>query len=85
MTPDPSCTELLERVSEYLDQELDHDTCRAIEAHCRHCVGCAALIAGLRETIGLCRAATLRPLPESVRAKARTQIDELLGRGRTAE
>jgi hypothetical protein len=80
MTRSPECVALLERVSEYLDQELDEATCRAIDEHCHDCAGCAGLIAGLRDTIGLCRTTGLRPLPPSVRDKARSQIDILLGR-----
>jgi hypothetical protein len=72
------CAALLERVSAYLDQELDEATCREIDNHCRGCAECAGLIEGLRNTIGLCRATGERPLPPAVRAKARAQIERLL-------
>ncbi|HEX2343695.1 MAG TPA: zf-HC2 domain-containing protein [Vicinamibacterales bacterium] len=72
------CAALLERVSAYLDQELDEATCRAIDEHCQGCTDCAGVIAGLRATIGLCRATGERPLPPAVRARARAQIERLL-------
>jgi anti-sigma factor RsiW len=72
------CAALLERVSAYLDQELDDATCRGIDEHCEVCPDCAGVIEGLRNTIGLCRATGERPLPLAVRAKARAQIERLL-------
>jgi anti-sigma factor RsiW len=72
------CAALLERVSAYLDQELDGATCRAIDDHCSECPECARIVAGLRATIGLCRATGERPLPPAVAAKARAQIRRLL-------
>jgi anti-sigma factor RsiW len=78
MTRSPACLALLERVSAYLDRELDEATCRSIDDHCGECVDCQRLVAGLRETIGLCRVSGERPLPASVKARARAQIERLL-------
>ena len=78
MRRNADCAALLERVSAYLDQELDDATCRAIDDHCQRCADCARVIEGLRATIGLCRATGERPLPPAVRAKARAQIERLL-------
>ena len=76
--PPPDCARLLERISAYLDQELDEETCRAIEAHCAGCASCARLVEGLRQTIGLCRASAHRPLPPDVHARARARLARLL-------
>jgi anti-sigma factor RsiW len=51
------CSALLAHVSAYLDGDLDAAECQTIELHCRNCSRCAALVEGLRETIGLCREA----------------------------
>ena len=75
---DPECVRLLERVSEYLDRALDEATCRAIEAHVRTCPGCAAVIDGLRRTVGLCRETGDRSVPASVKARAQAGIRRLL-------
>jgi anti-sigma factor (TIGR02949 family) len=84
MTADrsPECTRILERISAYLDQELDAETCRAIEDHCATCPECANLVDGLRETIGLCRATANQPLPPNVKARARASIERLLAKPR---
>jgi anti-sigma factor RsiW len=72
------CSAMLASISAYLDGDLDATECRAIERHCRDCSRCAALVEGLRDTIGLCREAGSAPLPESVRQRARASIERLL-------
>ena len=48
-----ACGAMLAGISAYLDGDLDATACQAIERHCRNCSRCAALVGGLRETIGL--------------------------------
>jgi len=69
---------MLAGISAYLDGDLDATACQAIERHCRNCPRCAALVDGLRETIGLCREAGSTPLPEPVRQRAWASIARLL-------
>lgn len=76
--PTPNCQEILAGISAYLDGELDAAACDVIEQHCRTCGECAALVAGLRETVGLCRQAGSAPLPEAVRQRARASVQRLL-------
>lgn len=76
------CKVILRRLSEYIDEEVDSETCRAIEEHCAGCAACAHLVESLRRTVGLCRATSSRPLPEEVRQKARASIERLLSRHR---
>lgn len=73
-----ACAAMLAEISAYLDGDLGAAQCQAIEAHCRTCLRCAALVAGLRETIGLCREAGSAPLPEPVRQRAKASIERLL-------
>ena len=72
------CALMLAGISAYLDGDLDAAECQAIERHCRDCSRCAALVEGLRETIGLCREAGRTPRPEPVRQRARASIERLL-------
>ena len=72
------CRRVLASVSAYLDGELAAAACESIEAHCRGCAGCAQVVAGLRETVGLCRQAGSTPVPEAVRQRARASIRRLL-------
>ncbi len=72
------CQTILAGISAYLDGELDTTSCDAIERHCRQCPRCAALVTGLRDTVGLCRQAASVPLPESVRQRAQASVRRLL-------
>ena len=72
------CAAILANISAFLDGELDATSCTAIEAHCANCPRCAPIVDGLRQTIGLCRDAAATPLPESVRARARSAVRRLL-------
>ena len=73
-----SCRTILSGISAYLDGELDATACDAIERHCQACARCAALVQGLRETVGLCRQAASVPLPDAVRQRARDSVRRLL-------
>ena len=72
------CRETLAGISAYLDADLDAAVGAAIERHCQDCPPCAAIVSGLRETIGLCRETAAAPLPESVRERARERVRQLL-------
>ena len=77
-----ACEEVLASISSYLDGELDTTACDAIEQHCLTCSSCAAVVNGLRATIGLCRQAATVPLPEDIRRRARESVRQLLDRQR---
>jgi anti-sigma factor RsiW len=73
------CDVLIERLSAYLDGDLGPAACDRIRAHARTCARCAALIADLQQTVGICHKAARAPLPVPVRARAKRYIEELLG------
>ena len=72
------CAEVLGGISAYLDGELEATECDAIERHCQTCASCAAVVTGLRDTIGLCRGVAVTSIPEPVRARAQASIAQLL-------
>jgi anti-sigma factor RsiW len=72
------CRRVLVSISAYLDGDLTASACESIETHCGSCVTCADLIAGLRETVGVCRQAGSVPVPEVVRQRARASVRRLL-------
>ena len=77
-----SCEDILANISGYLDGELDTTACERIEQHCQLCSSCAALVSGLRETIGLCGQVGSAPFPDAVRQRARESVRQLLDRHR---
>jgi len=54
-------TEITDRLSEYLDEELAADERRAVEAHLAACADCAAVLADLRQVVA--RAKQIEPRP----------------------
>jgi anti-sigma factor RsiW len=51
MTDDMACRELIELLTDYLDDALDPTTRRAIDAHLARCDGCTRALEQLRETV----------------------------------
>jgi hypothetical protein len=49
------CREMFERLSEYIDAELDARLLECFDEHMRDCEPCQAFIATLRKTVELCR------------------------------
>ena len=76
--PADECRGVLTSVSAYLDGDLDAAACESIEAHCRTCAACANVVAGLRETVGLCRRARAARVPDDVLERARARVRRLL-------
>ena len=51
----------IDRLSEYLDEELSDAERQALEAHLRNCAECAATLAELRRVVGRARALDDKP------------------------
>lgn len=60
------CLELFERLSEYLDKEIEPDTGRMIEKHLAGCPACRVCFETLKRTVHLCRGTKSPPLPDDV-------------------
>ncbi len=74
----PECQQILRQISAYLDGELETAACATIEGHCADCASCAAVVAGLKQTVGLCRQLGTTPLPMPVLERARASVRRLL-------
>lgn len=72
------CREILREISAYLDGELEATACAAIERHCVDCASCAAIVDGLKQTVGLCRQMGSTPLPAPIVERARASVRRLL-------
>ncbi len=72
------CRKVLSELSAYLDGELGETACEAIEQHCATCASCAAVVADLKQTTGLCRRVGITPLPPAVLERARASVRRLL-------
>lgn len=72
------CRSYFERVSEYLDGELDWETCRKIEAHLEDCPECRECLDALRKTIRLGREAGRETMPPGARERLRRALRRCL-------
>jgi anti-sigma factor RsiW len=60
------CRALFEKMSQYLDNELDKDTRNAIEEHLKQCPPCRACLATLSRTVSLLKNLDNAPVPEKL-------------------
>ena len=68
---------MFEKLSEYLDNELDEATCKAIEKHVKECVPCFVCLQTLKRTVDLCKQAGDRPIPRAFSKKLKEVIHNL--------
>ena len=69
------CIALFEKMSEYVDNELDDPTCRDIESHVSECLACKICIETLKRTIDLCKNVEKEPVPPEFSYRLRTAVD----------
>jgi len=74
------CKKDFERLSEYLDGELDDDACREIERHFRHCPECRVCVDTMKKTIQLCQAVATEEIPSDARERLRSMLRECIDR-----
>lgn len=69
---------LFERLSEYIDRELDAPTCKQIEAHIKACKPCQVCLDMLKQTVNLCKNLESSQVPESFSLKLKETIFNLM-------
>ncbi len=74
------CKKYFERISEYLDGELDDEICREIEAHLKECPECRECLDSLKRTIELCKEAGKETIPSDIHERLRSNLREILNR-----
>jgi anti-sigma factor RsiW len=68
------CVAMFEKLSEYIDGELDELTRRQLETHVGGCVACKYCLATLKKTIKLCKQLADDPVPEAFHLKLKEMI-----------
>lgn len=65
---DPAiCRDLLEKLSEFVDGELDEASCAELEAHLAECEPCVRFLRSLRRTVGHLSRIPRLEMPEEIR------------------
>ncbi len=71
------CMALFERMSEYIDLELDNQTRNRVARHIHDCCHCKACYETLKQTVAICRGASEDyPLPDNLTARLMASIRE---------
>lgn len=68
------CRAMFEKLSEYIDHELDQLTCETIEKHLAQCKPCQACLSTLERTVALCREMEPADAPDLLRRRLRDMI-----------
>lgn len=69
---------LFERLSEFIDRELDAPTCEKIEAHIKACKPCQVCLQTLKQTVDLCRHLKRQQVPEALSFKLKDAISQMI-------
>jgi len=64
-----NCREILEGLSEYIDDELAEKTCAEIEMHLKDCHNCRVVVNTLRMTVSMYREVPAPEIPVDVRTR----------------
>ena len=75
--PHKSCLDLFNKLSEYLDNELEASVCRSIERHLADCQACQVCVATLKRTMALCRESASAPVPKEMSKRLKDLIRQL--------
>lgn len=76
------CLEMFEKLSEYIDGELDRITCEEIERHAKDCIPCKICLTTLKRTVKLCKGVDGEvPVPETLSVKMKALIEEIQQNG----
>lgn len=74
-THDPAlCKAMFEKLSEYIDQELDDITCQDIEKHAEDCIPCQVCLGTLKRAIEMCKKMKPEPVPTEFSARLQDLI-----------
>lgn len=68
---------MFEKLSEYIDGELDHVTCSDIEQHADKCVACFSCLETLKRTVAICKNIEDKPVPKEFSQKLKEIIQNI--------
>lgn len=71
------CLSMFEKLSEYIDNELDDSTCQDIERHLEECIPCKICLVTLKRTVKLCKEMESNPVPETFSKKLKELIQNM--------
>jgi anti-sigma factor RsiW len=65
---------MFDKLSDYIDGDLDEPTRRQIEEHTAVCTDCKICLATLKKTVTLCNSLANDPVPEAFHSKLKATL-----------
>jgi predicted anti-sigma-YlaC factor YlaD len=75
------CSEILDQLADYLDEDAREELCRAIEAHLERCHDCRVEVDTVRKTIVLYQNERHVPVPSTATARLMAALSNEYGSG----
>ena len=72
------CRGYFEKISEFLDDELEDDICEKIKKHLHDCPECQNCFGSLKKTVALFHDYPREEVPEEVRKRLRNKLGDCL-------
>lgn len=70
------CDDLISNLSDYIDGELDAETCDELERHLAGCNNCRLMVDTMKMTVKLCRDGVCEDLPPALQSKLDDKLVE---------
>ena len=71
------CLRMFEKLSEYIDSELDELTCNDIEKHMKTCIQCKICLETLKRTVALCKNTEDEAVPNLFSRRLKAFVQDL--------
>jgi len=71
------CLEMFQKLSEFIDEELDHVSCAEIEKHAENCVACFTCLETLKRTVAIRKNVKDQPIPQDFSRRLKAIIQNL--------
>ncbi len=75
------CRQLIDKISEYLDGELDPELVRELEHHLEHCEDCRIVVDTTRKTVEIFYNAEPAALPGNVHERLNQMFTQMFRKG----
>ena len=72
------CLELFEKLSEYIDGELDEPTYKEMTAHLKACIFCRVCFETLKRSVDICRQTETKSMPTTLSKRINTLIQDTI-------
>lgn len=76
-----TCSQFLQELSDYLDEEVRDDVRRELEKHMAECPNCWVMVDTTKKTLSIYKKLEPDPLPEGLKTRLLEAIKTKLGKG----